>query len=466
MSAIPDRLASATLAAEASAFWRVGLLSFGGPAAQIAVMHRVFVKERGWLDEDRFAHALSFCMILPGPEAMQLATYVGWLRHGWRGGLLAGLAFVLPGLAMILALSALFWLHGDVPAVEGVLFGLQAAVLAVVAEALVKVSKRALSGAWAVGLAVAAFVAIALLAVPFPLVVMGAALLGSARHALRGGSVRTPAAPAPAPPVVRATDAPWPVGAHAVRASDAAPAAGEGAPAALVPGTLATLAIWGGVWIVPGLLLWIALGDTVLPRMALFFSQAAVVTFGGAYAVLAYVAQAAVETLGWLRPGEMLTGLGLAETTLGPLVLVLVFVGFMGGARGAGVEPLLGGLAGGLTAAWFTFAPCFLWVFLGAPFMERLRSVEWLRAALASVTAAVVGVIASLGLWFALRVLWGEPGKARSGPLVLPVPEWSAFDPWAALIAAAAGVALIRFHANILVVLWMAAVAGLALRLV
>ena len=415
-----------SLGDDAPAFWRVGLLSFGGPAGQIAVMHRVFVEERGWLDEDRFLHALNFCMVLPGPEAMQLATYVGWLRHGWRGGLLAGLAFVLPGLAMILALSALYLLYGSVPLVAGLLYGLQAAVLAVVAEALHKVSRRALHGPVSLAIAIAAFVAIAILAVPFPLVVLGAALIGLSRHlASKAGTMRT------------APDGP-------LRAA----------------GTTRTLAMWGSAWILPGLVLWALLGDTVLPRMALFFSQAAIVTFGGAYAVLAYVAQAAVETHGWLLPGEMVTGLGLAETTLGPLVLVLVFVGFMGGARGAGMEPVLGGLAGGIVAAWFTFVPCFLWVFVGAPFMERLRRVAWLRAALAAVTAAVVGVIANLALWFGLRVLFGEPGAARLGPLFLPVPDWSALDGWALLIALGAGVALMRLHANIIAVLGAAALIG------
>ena len=420
------RGAASSLGADAPAFWRVGLLSFGGPAGQIAVMHRVFVEERGWLDEDRFLHALNFCMVLPGPEAMQLATYVGWLRHGWRGGLLAGLAFVLPGLAMILALSALYLVYGDVPLVAGLLYGLQAAVLAVVAEALLKVSRRALHGPASLGVAVAAFVAIALLSVPFPLVVLGAALFGLARYLVSG------------------------------RTGPPAPVEGRDRPA----GTSRTLLIWGAAWVLPGLALWWVLGDTVLPRMALFFSQAAIVTFGGAYAVLAYVAQAAVETHGWLMPGEMVTGLGLAETTLGPLVLVLVFVGFLGGARGAATEPLLGGLAGGLVAAWFTFVPCFLWVLLGAPFMERLRTVAWLRAALAAVTAAVVGVIANLALWFGLRVLFGEPGEGTLGPLVLPVPDWSTLDLPALMIALAAGIALMRFHVGIIAVLGAAALAG------
>ena len=425
------RTAPRKLRDDASAFWRVGLLSFGGPAGQIAVMHRVFVEERRWLDEGRFLHALNFCMVLPGPEAMQLTTYVGWLRHGWRGGVLAGLAFVLPGLAMMLALSALVWTYGDVPAVEGLLFGVRAAVLAIVVDALLKVSRRALNGRVQLAVAFAAFVAIAFLAIPFPLIVPGAALFGAARHML---------------------------GRSAASAARRTGLQREANGAS----TLGTALVWLALWIVPGALLFtIAGAEHVLSHMALFFSQAAIVTFGGAYAVLAYVAQAAVETYGWLMPGEMLTGLGLAETTLGPLVLVLVFVGFMGGARGAGAETLAGGLAGGLVAAWFTFAPCFLWVFLGAPHMERLRHVEWLSHALSAVTAAVVGVIANLALWFGLRVLFGEPGELRFGPLTVPLPELATFDHLAAFIALAAGIALVRFGANVFAVLGVAALAGL-----
>ena len=423
--------ADATLRDDAAGFWTVGLLSFGGPAGQIAVMHRVFVEERGWLDEERFLHALNYCMVLPGPEAMQLATYVGWLRHGWRGGVLAGLAFVLPGLAMILALSALVFAYGDVPLVAGLLFGVKAAVLAIVLEALLKVSRRALKGPAALAVAATAFVAIAFLDVPFPLIVLGAALFGALRYGVTGERIAV-SAPRPA--------------------------------SSLTGASFRTLAVWGSLWALPAVALFAAFGpDGTLPRMAAFFSQAAIVTFGGAYAVLAYVAQAAVETYGWLLPGEMVTGLGLAETTLGPLVLVLVFVGFMGGARAGGDEWLSGGLAGGLVAAWFTFVPCFFWVFLGAPYMERLREVRWLAAALAAVTAAVVGVIANLGLWFALRVLFGEPGEARFGPFSLPVPDLGALDPGALGIAVAASVALLRFHANVVAVLAAAALAGLAL---
>ena len=334
---------------------------------------------------------------------------------------------MLPGLAMILALSALVWLYGDVPVVEGMLFGVQAAVVAIVVEALLRVSRKALHGTFSLLVATLAFVAIALLGVPFPLVIAGAALLGLARHIVLAEA---------------GTDhrrVPARTGASAWR----------------------TLAVWLAVWTVPGLALAVLLGPSdTLTRMALFFSQAAMVTFGGAYAVLAYVAQAAVETYEWLEPGEMVTGLGLAETTLGPLVLVLAYVGFMGGARSVETAPLLGGLAGGLTAAWFTFAPCFLWVFLGAPFMERLRGVRWLSAALAAVTAAVVGVIANLGLWFAIRVMFGEPGEARLGPLALPVSDPAGFEPWTLAIALGASVALLRFHVNVVAVLGASAAVG------
>ena len=423
-------------------FARIGVLSFGGPAGQIALMHRVLVEERKWVDEPRFLHALNYCMLLPGPEAMQLATYAGWLLHGVRGGLVAGVLFVLPGAVVLTALSALYLMLGGVPIVAGLLFGLKAAVLAVVLEALLRVSRRALGSWFMAALAVAAFAGIALFRLPFPLIILAAALAGAATGW-----------------------AGWRL--HGKAAGSAADAEAEPAQAEWTrpsPGRLVrTTASWLAIWLLPLGLLHLLLGPAnVFAAEGRFFSVMATVTFGGAYAVLAYVAQQAVEVYGWLQPHEMLTGLGLAETTPGPLILVLVFVGFLGGARLSGLEPLAGGLAGAAVTLWFTFVPCFLWIFAGAPYVEVARRVRWLAAALEGVTAAVVGVIANLALWFGLHVLFASVGEFRLGPIALPVPDLATFDPASAFIAVAAGVALLRFHANLFAVLGGAAVAGMA----
>jgi chromate transporter len=418
-------------------FGKIGLLSFGGPAGQIALMHRVLVDEKRWLDEARFLHALNYCMLLPGPEAMQLATYSGWLLHGVRGGLIAGLLFVLPGAAVITALSTIYLLLGHVTLVQGFLFGLKAAVLAVVLEALVKVSRRALLDMPAVVIAIVAFIAIAFLKLPFPLIILGAVAIGAARHLLAGEARGM--------------------------AADTAP--DEALPDWARPSWRrfgSTLALWSAIWLVPLAALYSVLGGGhVFTAEAGFFSKMAMVTFGGAYAVLAYVAQQAVEIYGWLKPDEMLTGLGLAETTPGPLILVLVFVGFLGGARLSGLDPLAGGLAGAAVTLWFTFVPCFLWIFVGAPYVETVRRVRWLAAALAAVTAAVVGIIANLAVWFGLHVLFGKVDGIAAGPFTLPLPDFASFDWLAALIALAAAVALLRFKANMIVVLALAAVAGM-----
>lgn len=412
----------------ASAFARIGFLSFGGPAAQIGVMHRILVEEKKWLTEAQFLHALNFCMLLPGPEAMQLATYAGWLLNGVRGGLIAGLLFILPGLVMMLALAAVFVSFGEVPAVAGFIYGLKAAVLAVVAGALVNVSKKALKSSSMVAVAAIAFVAIAFLKAPFPLIVISAGLIGIALARLAPG---------------------------ALGAGQSGDADADVLPVRISHGAaLKTTAVWIAIWLVPLAALVIFFGrGHVFADAALFFSKTAVVTFGGAYAVLSYVGQQAVEHYGWLKPDEMLAGLGLAETTLGPLVLVLVFVGY-----------LAGGPTGGLIAAFFTFAPCFLWIFAGAPYVERLRNVRWLAAGLSTITAAVVGVIANLALWFGLHVLFGAYPESRIGPLYLPQPNLAALDIAALVIALAAGVALIRFKANMMAVLAAAALAGFAVQ--
>ena len=421
---------------EALAVWaKIGVLSFGGPAGQIALMHRTLVEERRWISEPRFLHALNFCMLLPGPEAMQLATYAGWLMHGWRGGLAAGLLFVLPGAAVVTALSAIYAAFGSVPLVAALFFGVKAAVLAIVVEALMRIARRALARRldWAV--AALAFVAMFAFNAPFPLVVMAAGLIGLMN--LR-----------PQPDAAGETLSPVAV------------SRGGGLRQAL-----ATTALWLAIWMVPLAALTLALGaDHVLSQAGLFFSKLAVVTFGGAYAVLAYMAQQAVENYGWLAPGQMVDGLGLAETTPGPLILVTVFVGFLAGWGSAG-EPSLGmALAATVVTLWATFAPCFLWIFALAPYVERLRGNRRLQGALSAITAAVVGVILNLALWFGLHVLFGSLGEWSAGPLRLLVPELSSLDPAAAAIAVIAAVALLRFHLGIPKTLALCAVLGLVAR--
>jgi chromate transporter len=441
--------------ADALRVWaRVALQSFGGPAGQIAVMHRIVVEEKRWIGEGRFLHALNFCMLLPGPEAQQLATYLGWLMHGTRGGLAAGVLFVLPGCAAILALSHLYVAFGNVGAVAGLLFGLKAAVLAVVVQALVRLGRRVLGSATKLALAAGAFVALCFFDAPFPLVVAAAAaigwvagLAGGAAHA--GGSATEEQEREPAE---EAGDL----------ARDPRGAAPSLARAVRVLGVALVL------WLAPVVLLAAWLGtDSVFVSEAVFFGKAAVVTFGGAYAVLAYVAQQAVERYGWLEPGEMLDGLGMAETTPGPLIMVVQFVGFLGAYRDPGpLPPAVAGTIGALLTTWVTFVPCFLWIFLGAPYVERLRRNRALAAALGGVTAAVVGVIANLAVWFALHVLFGEVAQV-AGPMGtrLLVPEPSSIDLAAAFIAAAAFVALVRFGVGMLAVLAASMLAGMAARM-
>jgi chromate transporter len=371
---------------------------------------------------------------------MQLATYAGWLLHGVRGGLVAGLLFVLPGAIVITLLSAMYLTVGDVPLVQGLLFGLKAAVLAVVLEALIKVSKRALKSWAMVVLAVAAFVAIAFLKLPFPLIIAAAALIGVFLRKT-GATAEISGKLAATEPLIEMPEWTRPNWRR----------------------FLVTLAVWLAIWFVPLLALHASLGSlNVFSAEASFFSKMAAVTFGGAYAVLAYVAQQAVEVYGWLRPDEMLTGLGLAETTPGPLILVLVFVGFLGGARLSGLDALTGGVLGAAVTLWFTFVPCFLWIFVGAPYVETVRNVRWLASALSAVTAAVVGIIANLAVWFALHVLFGHVGEWTLGPFVLPAPDFATIDLAAAAIAIAAGIALIRYNANMIAVLLSAALAGMA----
>jgi len=436
---------------EAARVWiRIALLSFGGPAGQIAVMHRILVDEKRWIGEQRFLHALNFCMLLPGPEAQQLAIYIGWLLHKIRGGLFAGIVFVLPGLLAIMALSWIYVLYGGIGSIAALLFGLKAAVLAIVFQAVVRIGRRALGGAASYAIAAAAFLAIFLFRVPFPLIILGAALIGAL--AARLGS------------------AAFGMSAHhdsgSRGSSDAESALGEALPAHARAsrrslGRLGVLIFL--LWVAPTAGLLIAAGpDNVFSKIALFFSQMAVVTFGGAYAVLAYVAQAAVDTFHWLGPTEMLDGLGLAETTPGPLIMVTQFVGFLAGYRNAGaLPPLVAGTLGGLLTTWVTFAPCFLWIFVGAPFIERLRENQALAAALAAVTAAVVGVILNLALWFALHFLFSATTALLIGPVSIVVPRLASVDPIAVALSIIALIAAFRFRLNVLWLLAGSALAGM-----
>ena len=428
---------------------RIGLLSFGGPAGQIALMHRVLVEERGWIGERRFLHALNYCMLLPGPEAQQLATYIGWLMHRTGGGLAAGMLFVAPGALVMLGLSTLYVLLGHTPLAAALFMGVKAAVLAIVAEAVLRIGRRALKGPAPLALALAAFLALAVLGLPFPLVILAAGLIGwftPDRFSAAAGADTGAADP---PDLIDL-------------------ALARGAVGHLAPSrrrALRVLAIWLPIWLGPAFGLWLVFGEaSTWTRLAGFFSTMGVVTFGGAYAALTYVAQAAVEGFGWLRPGEMADGLGLAETTPGPLILVLQFVGFLAAYRDpGGLDPLVAGALGALLTSWVTFAPCFLWIFLGAPYVEALRAHRAAAAALAAVTAAVVGVIANLALWFGLHLLFVRltplwPG----GPAI---PDLASFDARPAVLALLAAAAMLRFKAGVAPVLIGCALGGLLLGL-
>ena len=432
-SAVPFR--------EAFSVWaKIGLLSFGGPAGQIALMHRVLVDEKKWLSEPQFLHALNFCMLLPGPEAQQLATYSGWLLHGVKGGLAAGLLFILPGVAVMLGLSMLYAAYAELAFVEAVFFGIKAAVFAIVIEALIRISRRVMKAGVLYAIAGAAFAAIFFFDVAFPIVIAAAAVSGVL--AARGGLM------------------PQPEKTEEDEATEAIPVRRT------IPGSAVTLLAGLFIWLAPVALLFVVLGGGhVLVQEAAFFSKMAVVTFGGAYAVLAYVAQEAVQNYGWLNAGEMLDGLGLAETTPGPLIMVLQFVGFLGAYRAeTGLDPMLAGVAGAAITTWVTFAPCFLWIFLGAPYVERLRKVESLNAAFTAITAAVVGVILNLAIWFGLHVLFAEVEETRASVLRLYVPDVATLDPWALALSVAALVAVLRFKAGMVPVLGVAAGLGLLIR--
>lgn len=430
----------------------IGCVNFGGPAGQIALMHRILVEDKKWIGEARFFHALNYCMLLPGPEAQQLATYVGWLMHGVRGGLAAGIMFILPGALVMLGLSLLYVTHADRPEVAAVFWGIKAAVLAIVIDAILRIARRAFTNTLSLVIAVAAFAALFLFNVGFPVVIVAAGLAG-----LAGAALLPPA------PHARSGGEKDPADTHAV---DAALARGDLSHTLTVPGqTLRTALTWLAIWLAPVGLLLLALGqDHVLARLALFFSGMSVVTFGGAYAVLAYVAQEAVATHQWLSAAEMMDGLALAETTPGPLILVLQHVGFLAASRQAGFDPVLAGLAGAAVTLWVTFVPSFLWIFAGAPHAERLRGNKALSGALAAITAAVVGVIANLAAWFGLHVLFAQVERVATGPFVLQVPDVSTLDPWALALSVVATALLLSGRVNVPVLLAGCAIAGIVLR--
>lgn len=418
-----DVSATVTLREAVPIWCRVAALSFGGPAGQIAVMHRILVDEKKWIDDSRFLHALNYCMLLPGPEAQQLATYIGWLMHRTVGGLVAGLLFILPGVVSILTLSMIYALYQQTPAVQAIFLGLKPAVMAIVLAAVLRIGKRVLKNSTMACLAAAAFVAIFVFAVPFPLLILSAALIGfiGGRVAprrfdvLQGHAGKEQGKDAQTVSVIQDQPHHHPVRGRALR----------------------ICAVCLTLWFGPLIAIALTLGrESIFFQEGVFFSQAAVVTFGGAYAVLTYIAQQAVDTFRWLNPGEMLDGLGMAETTPGPLIMVVQFVGFMGAYRNPGtLDPLLAGILGSLVTTWVTFVPCFFWIFLGAPYVEKLRGNKLLGSAMSSITAAVVGVILNLAVWFSLHTLFAEVTEYHQWAVRWYIPVWNTVN-WASLAIA------------------------------
>ena len=415
---------------------RIGFLSFGGPAGQIALMHRELVDERCWVEEEDYLQALNLCHLLPGPEAQQLATWIGWKLHGWRGGIVAGGLFVIPGALVMLALSTLYAFAADLDWFAALFLGIKAAVLAIIAQALLRIAGRALKTPVQRLLAVGAFAALFLFDTPFPLVVLTALALG----AFIGAKWPDWLALKAAGPAGQSHARPW-------------------------TATFKALAVWLTIWAAPMVAVLVFLGrDSVLWDIGVFFSQLAVVTFGGAYAVLAYMAQEAVSGFGWLSAGEMADGLGLAETTPGPLIMVTQFVGYLAAYRDPGpFDPLVAGVLGAALTTWVTFAPCFLWIFAMAPWMDRLQRAPLLKGGLAAVTAAVVGVIANLALWFSLHVLFARVDVRELGPARLHWPDLASFDWRAAAISVVALVLIFGLKRGIVTTLGVTAAMGLVL---
>lgn len=414
-------------------FAQIGLLSFGGPTAQIALMHRILVEEKRWLNESQYLNALSFCMLLPGPEAMQLATYVGWLKHGFRGGMAAGILFVLPGALVVLALAMVYASYGNVPLISTVFLGIKSAVIVIVVEALLRIAKRALKRREHWVIAAMSFIAIFFFAVPFPIIVFLAALYGF------------------------------------VRADTAAAQSGVSEPRPIAVSyaqTLSTILGWGAVWVIPLVLIAVFLGpDHVVSQLSLFFSKLAVVTFGGAYAVLAYMAQDVVVRFGWLDAGTMMDGLGLAETTPGPLILVTEFVGYLAAYKHGGEPAMVMGMLGAFVAIWATFVPCFLWIMAGAPYIDWITHQPRLKGALSAITAAVVGVIFNLAVWFALHVTFVDVELHRIGIAQVWTPVISSVDLRVVILAGLAGYLLLWRHWTIPPVLSVMAGLGILLHI-
>jgi chromate transporter len=434
---------------EAFFYWlRLGFINFGGPAGQIAIMHDELVDRKRWIGNERFLHALNYCMLLPGPEAQQLAIYIGWLLNGTIGGVIAGVFFVLPAFFLILGLSWTYAVHGDIDWVAAIFYGLRAAVVAIVASAVIRVGSKALKNPAMYLIAGAAFVAIFFVKIPFPLIILTAALIG-----LVGARLAPALFPAP---VHAEEDDGVLLGDAAVQ--DSSRRSGWASLGVLLIG----LAVWWGP-----LLIVIALrgADDTLSDEAIFFSQTAMITFGGAYAVLSYINDVAVNHFGWLSPGQMVTGLGLAESTPGPLIMVTQFVGFLGAYRfPGGLDPVVAGTLGSLVTVWATFAPCFLWIFLGAPYIERLRGNEGLNSALSAVTAAVVGVILNLAVTFGIAVLFDDVGRGTFLERTFPSPDWGSLDGFALVVASIAFLGLWRYRWNVLWVVTGSALGGLVYR--
>jgi len=432
---------------EAFKVWlKIALYSFGGPAGQIAVMHKLVVEEKKWLGENRFLHALNYCMLLPGPEAQQLVTYIGWLMHKMRGGIVAGALFVLPGFLSILILSIVYALWKDVGFVQGIFYGIKAAVLAIVVGAVIKIGKKALKNEIMAGLAVLSFIAIFFFKIPFPSIVIAAGLIGWI-----GGKA-------------------WEEKFLVVKGHGDKAGADEGLIDRLVQPvkpsfskTLKTAAFWLALWLLPVLLLVAFFGfDNIFTKQGIFFSQSALVTFGGAYSVLAYISQKAVETYGWLTPGEMLDGLGMAETTPGPLIQVVQFVGFMGAFRNASpLDPIVAGVLASVLVTWVTYLPSFFFIFTGASYIERLQGNKNLTTALSGITAAVVGVILNLGLGFSLHTLFSTVGEWSFGALHLPLPVWKTVDWGAVFITVVALFVYLKLHWDMLKTIVVCAALGL-----
>jgi chromate transporter len=447
-----DQPAHGVSIGEAFRVWlRVASLSFGGPAGQIAVMHRILVEEKHWVSESRFMHALNYCMLLPGPEAQQLATYIGWLMHRTRGGIMAGGLFVLPGVVALMALSIVYAEWGQIGFVAAAFFGLKAAVLAIVIEAVIRIGRRALKSRPMQELAAAAFVAIFFFAVPFPVIIIAAGLFGF--FGARAGH----------PAFVAAN-----THGEAKAGPDGESLLGEAIPDHARPSTARTIgvaALWLTLWIAPVVAVAAVAGiGNVFTSIAVFFSKMSLVTFGGAYAVLAYVAQQAVSTYHWVTPGEMLDGLGMAETTPGPLIMVLQFVGFMAAFRAPGMfSPLLAGALGGLLATWVTFTPCFLWIFVGAPYIEQLRGNKLLSGALSAITAAVVGVILNLAIWFAIHTVFRAALHVVAFGASFDAPIPASLDLWSLVIALGAAIAIFRFKAGMIPTLAASCATGVVL---